>query len=253
MATPRPRKKPKAKTACCPKTPPTFRGFIHVNEAVASRAEPYKLPPELAQIYTDRLFLDDSQREAVLLIYARNQLFCQKFDSADEHSQLTACAILATNHLDTGALDELGNKWSCRWSSSEGVREKATQRLLYQCYSHAAHGSSKRSNPIDFTGCLAHCEIVYQVTTYRVLVICGHLEHNDESLSGAFACPPVFPVHPSVYKHALQLLKDVVTLADVKKTNQQMFAEQKYRDMPDDLANSRFQWLLSHKDNRSLY
>ncbi|KAI0690478.1 hypothetical protein BC835DRAFT_1307883 [Cytidiella melzeri] len=241
MAIPPPRKKPKAKTACCPKTPPTFRGFIHVNEAVASRAEPYKLPPELAKIYTDQLFLDDSQREAVLLIYAHNQLFCEKFDSADEHSQLTARAIRATNHLDTGALDELGNKWSCRWSSSEGVGEKATQRLLYQCscsYSHAARGSSKRSNPVDFTGCLAHCEIVYQVITHRVLVIRGHLEHNEECFSGAFARPPAFPVHPSVYKHALQLLKSGVTLADVKKTNQQMFAEQKYRDMPDDLANS---------------
>ncbi|KAI0684188.1 hypothetical protein BC835DRAFT_1310649 [Cytidiella melzeri] len=232
MATPPPRKKPKAKTACRPKTPPTPRGFIHVNEAVASRAEPYKLPHDSATIYTDQLFLDDSQREAVLHIYAGDQQFCQTFDTGNKHGQLTAHAILAANHLDNGALDNFGSKWSCRWSSSEGAGEKVTQRLLYQC-------SSKCSNPVNFTGCLVHCEIVYQVNSHQIIAICGHLEHNDKCLTSAFTRPPVFPTG--------------VTLADVKKMNQQMFAEHQYMGMPQDLANSQYWWLLSHKDNRSLY
>ncbi|KAI0683351.1 hypothetical protein BC835DRAFT_1311093 [Cytidiella melzeri] len=220
MTTPPPKKWQRTRIARRPKTPPTFRGFVHVNEAVASGAEPLKLLLEFAKIYTDHLVLDDSQREAVLVIYADNDLFSQKYDIADEQDQLTARAFLTVNHLDTNTLDKLGSKWSCRWSSSKGTGDRATQRQLYQCYSHTACGSDKQSNPVNFTGCLGHCKVLYRIGTHQVLMIRGYLEHNKECLTSAFTWSPVWPVHPSVYRHALQLLESGASLVDAKKANQ---------------------------------
>lgn len=111
---------------------PGFRGFIHVDEKVASRATSYKIPRELSKLYLQHLALDDTQREAIKKLYTEGRHFIQKFDVQNEQAQLTASAILAANRLDLDALEALDNKWSCRWSRKDGKGSKETQRLLYQ-------------------------------------------------------------------------------------------------------------------------
>ena len=109
-----------------------FRGFVHVDNSVASGAAAYKLPRELSKLYLERLILDDIQREEVKSLYREEKHFSQKFDAKNEQEQLTASAILAANRLDFDALEALDNKWSCRWSKKDGEGDNKTQRILYQ-------------------------------------------------------------------------------------------------------------------------
>ncbi|KAI0090066.1 hypothetical protein BDY19DRAFT_1035947 [Irpex rosettiformis] len=243
----------KKKSSSQPTTRPGFRGFVHVNEAVASKAAPYKFPRELLKVYVEQLSLDSRQKEAIDAIYREEKAVVYKFNVDNEEDQLTASSILAANLLDVDALEALQNKWCCRWSKADGEGHKETQRVLYQCYDHIERGSNKRKNPFDSTGCLAHCEILYQTRTNRIMLIRGHLTHNEECLTSPISRSPVWPVHPSVYKDALHRLKSGIPLQDVKDANRELFASFGYKDMPQDLSKSRYRWLLNKHDHRSLY
>ncbi|KAI0737503.1 hypothetical protein BC629DRAFT_380424 [Irpex lacteus] len=109
-----------------------FRAFYHVDEATASRAAPYKPPPEVSKIYLNYLHLDEHQRKSIVDIYADGKNLSQKFDVKSEQDQLTASALLATNQLDFDQLEALQNKWSCRWSKNDGKGKGNTHRVLYQ-------------------------------------------------------------------------------------------------------------------------
>lgn len=122
---PHPRPKPGKST-----TRGGFRAFYHVDEAMASRSVPYKPPPEVSKIYLTHLNLDDTQRKAILAIYADGRNLFQKFDAKNEQDQLTASALLATHRLDFDQLEALQNKWCCRWSKND--EREGTQRVLYQ-------------------------------------------------------------------------------------------------------------------------
>ncbi|KAI0706140.1 hypothetical protein BC835DRAFT_1516533 [Cytidiella melzeri] len=233
-----------------------FRGFVHVTEAVASGAVPSEPPRELSNIYLDHLLLDAQQHTEILAIYHGHKNYSQKFDAKDEQDQLTASAVLAANLIDFDDLEALQNKWCSRWSKRDGAGEKETRRVLYQCscgYNHTERGSTKRKNPFDSTGCLAHCEILYYTQTHRVILIRGYLEHNEDCRTSPISRSPVWPVHPSVYEDALRRLKAGVSLEEVKRVNRELFATHGYKEMPRDLATSRYRWLLVGKDNRSLY
>ncbi|KAI0744387.1 hypothetical protein BC629DRAFT_1599580 [Irpex lacteus] len=233
-----------------------FRGFVHVDNNVASGAATHRLPRELSKLYIERLELDDTQRADIRGLYRDQKTFSQKFDPKNEQDQLTASAILAANHLDFDALEALDNKWSCRWSKKEGEGAKETQRTLYQCscsYSHTSRGSLKRSNPFDSTGCLAHCEILYETQTHRVILIRGYLIHNAACLTATISRVPTWPIHPSVYEDTLRRLKDGLPLAAARDKNRELFKSFGYKDMPRDLSTSRYRWLLNTNDHRSIY
>ncbi|KAI0699012.1 hypothetical protein BC835DRAFT_1405247 [Cytidiella melzeri] len=255
MSIPRPLQKRSRKTHSA-QTQQGFRGFVHVDEAVASGAAPYRQPRELSSIYLDHLALDSSQRDAIAGIYQRHEHFIQKFDAKSEQDQLTASAVLAANLIDFDDLEALQNKWCSRWSKKDGSGERETRRVLYQCscsYNHTERGSAKRNNPFDSTGCLAHCEILYHTQTHRIILIRGYLDHNEKCRTSPISRSPVWPVHPSVYEDALRRLKAGVSLEEVKKINRELFATHGYDDMPRDITTSRYRWLLHNSDNRSLY
>lgn len=84
-------------------------------------------------------------------------------------------------------------------------------------------------------------------------MIRGYLSHNAECLVSPISRAPVLPVHPLVYEDALQRLKAGVILDEVKQANRKLFKNRGYKDMPTDLATSRYRWLLTQKDHRSLY
>lgn len=109
-----------------------FRGFVHVNNAIASRAIPYKIPRELSKVYLEQLSLDPRQKKEIDAIYCEGKAAVHKFDVDNEEDQLAASAILAANLLDVDALEALQNKWSCRWSKTDGEGRAETQRVLYQ-------------------------------------------------------------------------------------------------------------------------
>ncbi|KAI0764481.1 hypothetical protein BC629DRAFT_919838 [Irpex lacteus] len=124
---------PSKKSRTAPPLMSGLRGFIHVDNKVASGAAPHKLPRELSSIYLKRLALDAEQREKITAIYRDQQHFFQKFDVDDEQDQLSASAILAANHIDFDALEALQNKWQTRWSKRDAKgKRNETQRVLYQ-------------------------------------------------------------------------------------------------------------------------
>ena len=111
--------------------------------------------------------------------------------------------------------------------------------------------SKTRHTPVDFTGCLAHGEVVYD-QTHRVVHIRGFFELNEGCQTATFTRPPTFPIHPSVYEVALRQMRAGVTLAEVREANRKMYLAKAYSAQPQDLANPRFRWLITSNDTRSL-
>jgi hypothetical protein len=62
---------------------------------------------------------------------------------------------------------------------------------------------------------------------------------------------PTIALHPSVYRVALAQLKGGSTLTDIQEKNREMFKSHGYPEMPADLADSPYRWLLQATDNRS--
>lgn len=120
-------------------------------------------------------------------------------------------------------------------------------------YDHQLRGTKERHVPIDFTSCLAHGEVTYQSNTHRVLLIRGYFEHNMECLTSQFKRAPDLPIHPSVFKVALEQLRAGLTLDKVQDVNRQLYEKRTYPQMPLDLAASPYRWLFTKGDSRSLY
>ena len=120
-------------------------------------------------------------------------------------------------------------------------------------YDHRSAGHKTRHNPVDFTGCLAHAEITYLLSTQRILRIRGYFCHNKGCQEALIARFPVMPLHPSVYEIALQQLKEGGTLTDIQERNRKMVMSRLYRDQPIDLVKSPYRWHIQSKDTRSLY
>lgn len=94
---------------------------------------------------------------------------------------------------------------------------------------------------------------MYEIRTHRVILIRGYLNHNDACRTSSISRLPVLPIHPSVYEDALQRLKAGVILDEVRRANRKLFIDRAYKDMPADLSTSRYRWVLTNKDHRSLY
>ncbi|KAG8740946.1 hypothetical protein FRC11_015058, partial [Ceratobasidium sp. 423] len=111
--------------------------------------------------------------------------------------------------------------------------------------------SSTRRVPYDFTGCLAHVEIITERTTGLVVRVHGMLEHNSECLHAKLKRIPMLELHPSVFEAALQQLNNGAALTEIKEKNRAMVAAHQYRDQAKLLG--RYRYLLRHYDTASLY
>lgn len=106
---------------------------------------------------------------------------------------------------------------------------------------------------MDFTGCLAHVEVLYQKHTGKVLCTRGYFDHNDGCRSAFLARIPPIPLHPAVFEVALKQLRAGAQLTDIQEMNRKMFRTSAYTGQPQDLRHSPFRWLLRRSDTRSLY
>lgn len=122
------RKKPTKKAGA------TFKGFVHLGAAEASRAQPTKIPRALSSIYTKYLFLTDDQRGKIDEIHAGGKITSQEFEACEIEQQLTAAALLASYRLDIESRECLANKWVIRWSREGGEGPETAYRVLYQWY-----------------------------------------------------------------------------------------------------------------------
>ncbi|HEV7738663.1 MAG TPA: hypothetical protein VGO47_14980 [Chlamydiales bacterium] len=62
--------------------------------------------------------------------------------------------------------------------------------------------------PYNFTGCLAHIDLTYEMLTSSILRITGVLEHNSECNEQTMQRLPAIPIHPHVWEIALRQLGD---------------------------------------------
>ena len=63
-----------------------------------------------------------------------------------------------------------------------------------------------RQAPYDFTGCYAHADITYDVSSSDVFRIIGYFEHNEECRSATLVRYPSIPLHDHVYEVVLKQL-----------------------------------------------
>jgi hypothetical protein len=77
------------------------------------------------------LHLDSQQLSAIETLYNRDGAECQLFGD-DNLSQQHAAALLTTQGLDIDNLDDLGNRWSKRWSTMDGHGRMVQARVLLQ-------------------------------------------------------------------------------------------------------------------------
>ncbi|KAK7023569.1 hypothetical protein VNI00_016655 [Paramarasmius palmivorus] len=100
---------------------------------------------QATSVYTDHLSMTPDQHTQIDAIYASHAVETYDFVVAGpeaERQQKDAGALMATYGLTCEALDEIGNRWSIKWSRAE---EEMTKVLL-QCdcgYDHETAGSRK--------------------------------------------------------------------------------------------------------------
>ncbi|KAF9020376.1 hypothetical protein BDZ89DRAFT_1072299 [Hymenopellis radicata] len=191
-----------------------------------------------SQVLVANLVLNDDQRAAWGSVEYTERVF-DAYGADADYNQREARMMLAAYGLDKVGEPRAGTKWGVRWaalsSSNTAVHDPGlTRRVLYQChcgYDHVVAGSKTRSNPFPFTGCLAHAEVTYLVSTQQILRIRGHLKHNDACQA---ACLTHNPHQPR----------------DVRKENQRLVECRGYQGMADD---RKYRWVLEKGDTRALY
>jgi hypothetical protein len=85
-----------------------------------------------AKVYIDKLNLTTEQRSQILRLYAQNAIDDFTYFPGNEHEQIAATALLASNHLDFDARECLASCWSIKWGVSSGKGSAADRRVLYQ-------------------------------------------------------------------------------------------------------------------------
>ncbi|KIJ29675.1 hypothetical protein M422DRAFT_268903, partial [Sphaerobolus stellatus SS14] len=175
------------------------------------------------------------------------------YSAADPIQQNEATAFLESHSLHTASLEEVGNRWSVKWSK---YLKNGQKRALYQCdcgREHSQYGTKKRHTAVDYTGCLAHAEITTHEPTGAILRARGFFMHNEDCKKAGLARKPKLPIHPSVYAKALAQLQEGALLSAIQATNRELFRIGGYPGQPKDLRTSNFRWILKPYDTRTLY
>jgi hypothetical protein len=88
---------------------------------------------------------------------------------------------------------------SCGYNTE--ARQEAKQKKSHQL-------TTTRCAPYDFTGCLAHADVTYEISSGRIGRIIGYFEHNLGCQTGIMKRLPPVPLHPHVFEVALEQLKE---------------------------------------------
>lgn len=99
-------------------------------------------------------------------------------------------------------------------------------------YDHTVDGVKTWKNIYNYTGCLAHAEIIMIISTGKILRIWGHFEHNQACQEATIAQMPELPIHPSVYIVALAQLCDGSSITDVQTKISNCFGHMHTRISP---------------------
>ncbi|KAI0711901.1 hypothetical protein C8T65DRAFT_727049, partial [Cerioporus squamosus] len=269
-------------TARVPMSKQTLAGRNFVNYGHAEAAGQKVSLPErrkATKVHVEKLCVTEEQKQAIAAIYAQERDISLSYNSAEKDERIAAAAKLAEVGIDLEGRVGLGNRWSVRWSQPLRPKQR-TRRKLYQwyvvkldmsahktrlslCHGHVhlsdcgynekSRNTTTRRSPVDFTGCLAHAEVLYELATGHVLLIRGWLDHNQRCKDAFLTRIPPIPLHQSVYEVALKQLEAGAQLADIQEKNRQMFRDRKYPGQPVDLHDSPYRWLLRTSDTRSLY
>ncbi|KZS87578.1 hypothetical protein SISNIDRAFT_402256, partial [Sistotremastrum niveocremeum HHB9708] len=112
----------------------------------------------------------------------------------------------------------------------------------------------QRRAPYDFTGCLAHLDITYELESFEVFRIIGILDHNEQCKLEIVKRVPAIPLHPEVYSVAVGQLLDGASLSAIQRKNRDMIEARAYSNFPmhnPNTANCRYLFLPS--DSSQLY
>ncbi|EIM88874.1 uncharacterized protein STEHIDRAFT_119664 [Stereum hirsutum FP-91666 SS1] len=148
-------------------------------------------------------------------------------------------------------------RWSMQWKDQTGKRKGGlSERVLYQWFVHTRlhqHIIALLSflNGFPYTGCLGHAEVTYELPSSKVLRIRGFLDHNEACRLATMENKPTHPVHPAVYKVALDQLRDGSTWSDIMEKNRKYVLDCLYPGQKADWAYSNYRWLLKRTDSRS--
>ncbi|TFK78558.1 hypothetical protein K466DRAFT_507116 [Polyporus arcularius HHB13444] len=241
--------------------PPRSKFLILKPKEASGQKVPLTALRRASNVYTKELCLTEEQKAKIEALYSDANASLrvdEEFDPEDLEEQRAAASLLASEGLDLDGRAGLGNRWTSRWSMKTGNRGLVTRRVLFQCdcgYHHKSRNFKARRVPVDFTGCLAHAEVLHEVASGSILLVRGYFTHNEACKSAFMTRLPPIPLHPSVFSVALQQLGIGAQLTDIQATNRAMFENCKYEHQPPhaDLAKSPYRWLLQKTDTRSLY
>ncbi|KIJ47382.1 hypothetical protein M422DRAFT_248771 [Sphaerobolus stellatus SS14] len=210
------------------------------------------------------LYLDDKQMASISAIYATKSQFHHLFDLSPA-SQQQASEILGKQGVDVGNLEDLSSRWSVRWSKMN-VKTEKDKRCLLQCLCGSDSQARKvkedaiklkkgqtvyphewrRKMPYNFTGCLAHIDITFNRQSLSIIRITGILNHDLNCESQEMQRLPPVPLHPHVWRCAIEHLNKGASIAFIQEDNRRLYHQASYDDQTlqqADKANIRYLFL----------
>ncbi|KAF9654269.1 hypothetical protein BDM02DRAFT_69277 [Thelephora ganbajun] len=175
------------------------------SNASAGPEEGTPVPP-----IANKLYLNDNQLKAVSRLYDQGQEYRKKFNSSHP-SQSSAKAVLDVNGIpqledrqsrdrqpqnikfqDIRPQDTHNNCWLTASSNSWGTAAARKKRAVFQCssgYCTAARQARDRRGSLnltvwsrhtdyEFTECLAHAVVTWNLTSRKIEQISGYFHHN---------------------------------------------------------------------------
>jgi hypothetical protein len=88
---------------------------------------------EVSDVNLKALTLTSEQISQINRIYEQGLAEDTAFQDLEEADQLRAASLLATHHLDVDSRDNLGSRWSVKWTRTSGGKQIGqSRRVLYQ-------------------------------------------------------------------------------------------------------------------------
>ena len=141
----------------------------------------------------------------------------------------------------------------CKLSVSQRKVIKLSNTCSDYGYDHSMAFTKTCQNAVNLTGCLAHVEVTYQAQNNNVLHICRYFKHNEGCQLAGIAQEPTRPLHPSVISTAVAQITDKSSPDAIQTHNHELYLICGYPEMPWNLADSHYCWLLKESDICTVY
>ncbi|KAH9962505.1 hypothetical protein BGW80DRAFT_1463528 [Lactifluus volemus] len=218
------------------------------------------------KVSTQSLWCDTTQAQAIKRLHDEGLVIRQTFSDSTT-SQTSANDVLSRNGLDEGSLKQLERRWMKVWSLNWQSKKGKAKCILFQCscgYNTEARQEAKQNKshqltttqcaPYDFTRCLAHADVTYEVSSGWIGWIIGYFEHNFGCQTGIMKRLPPVPLHSHVFEVALEQLEEGANITAIQRRNLDMCHRQEYRNQRSthpSQANYRFNFQKT--DFKQLY